>query len=52
MTDEWPEERGTDERTPSEPDEPPRTGKTAGGVDPLTGEQGEPESSNADIPAA
>ncbi|MDQ3858481.1 MAG: hypothetical protein M3327_08565 [Actinomycetota bacterium] len=49
----WPE-RGKEgeERTPPEPDEEPETDKTAGGVDPLTGEQGETQSSNADIPAA
>ncbi|MBD0317424.1 MAG: hypothetical protein ICV71_02790 [Thermoleophilia bacterium] len=49
----WPE-RGKEgeERTPAEPDEEPETDKTAGGVDPLTREQGETQSSNADIPAA
>ena len=49
----WPEhEKEGEERTPPEPDEEPETGRTAGGVDPLTGEQGETQSSNADIPAA
>ena len=50
---EWPQtnEEGED-RTPPEQGRGPETGKTPGGVDPLTGEPGEPESSNADIPAA
>jgi hypothetical protein len=49
----WPQpEKEGEERTPPEPDEAPEAGRTAGGVDPLTGEQGETQSSNADIPAA
>lgn len=50
---EWPDEQETGERTPAaQGDEPGADEKTAGGVDPLTGEQGRPQSSNADIPAA
>ena len=53
----WPDETETEtetgERTPTaQGDEPPADEKTPGGVDPLTGEQGRPQSSNADIPAA
>ena len=51
----WPDETETEtgERTPTaQGDEPPGDEKTPGGVDPLTGEQGRPQSSNADIPAA
>jgi hypothetical protein len=49
---EWPDPRNTEEKTPTQPGEAPETGKTAGGVDPKTGEQAEPQSSNADIPAS
>ncbi len=50
---EWPNEKDTEERTPTAPGESPESDeRTAGGVDPLTGEPGKPESSNADIPAA
>ena len=48
---EWPEEKDTAERVPDEPDTDREPGRTAGGADPLTAEQGEPEASNADIPA-
>ncbi len=49
---EWPEPKDTQEETPTEPGQAAEPGKTAGGVDPKTGRQGEPESSNADIPAS
>ena len=53
MSEGWPQaEKEGEERTPPNPDEEPEAAKTAGGVDPLTGEQGEGQSSNADIPAA
>lgn len=50
---EWPHEKETEERTPTaQGDAADAEERTAGGVDPLTGEPGRPESSNADIPAA
>ncbi len=50
---EWPDEKDTEERTPTAQGDAAETDeRTAGGVDPLTGEPGRPESSNADIPAA
>ncbi len=48
---EWPEEKETDERLPAEPADEVEPSRSPGGVDPVTGEQGPPESSNADIPA-
>ena len=48
---EWPEEE-TGERLPAEPADDVEIGRTAGGADPVTGDEGPPDSSNADIPAA
>ena len=49
----WPLDKETGERTPSQSDEAVEDpGETAGGADPVTGEPGRPQSSNADIPAA
>ncbi len=49
----WPEEEPTSQSAPPEQgEEIEGEDKTAGGPDPKTGEPGEPQSQNADIPAA
>jgi hypothetical protein len=48
----WPEENDTAEQLPAEPGDEVEPRRSPGGVDPVTGEDGPGESSNADIPAA